>query len=35
MSAWLPEWLFEGQLLIYAILAAALIVLTIVWKQTP
>jgi hypothetical protein len=35
MSAWLPEWLFEGQLLIYAILAAALVFLTIVWRQTP
>jgi hypothetical protein len=35
MTAWLPEWLFEGQLLIYAILAAALVFLTIGWKQTP
>ncbi len=35
MIDWLPEWLFEGQLTIYAVLAVALIFLMIVWKQTP
>jgi hypothetical protein len=32
---WLPEWLFEGQLTVYAVLAVVLIVTLIVWKQTP
>jgi hypothetical protein len=32
---WLPEWLFEGQLTIFAILGAALVFLLIVWKKTP
>jgi hypothetical protein len=31
----LPEWLFEGQLIVYAILGAALVFLLIIWKQTP
>ena len=31
----LPEWLFEGQLLVYGVLGAALACLVIVWKQTP
>jgi hypothetical protein len=32
---WLPEWLFEGQLTVYAVLAVALIFLIVIWKQTP
>jgi ketosteroid isomerase-like protein len=35
MIEWLPEWLFEGQFLVYAILIATLIFMGIVWKQTP
>jgi hypothetical protein len=32
---WLPDWLFEGQLTVYAVLAAALIFVLVLWKQTP
>jgi hypothetical protein len=32
---WLPEWLFEGQLTVYAVLAVALAFLLMAWKQTP
>jgi hypothetical protein len=32
---WLPEWLFEGQLTVYAVLAVLLAFMLMVWKQTP
>jgi hypothetical protein len=32
---WLPEWLFEGQLTVYAVLAVALAFTLMAWKQTP
>lgn len=35
MTEWLPEWLFEGQWTVYAVLAVALIVLIVIWKRTP
>jgi hypothetical protein len=35
MVQMLPEWLFEGQLVVYAALAAAIVFLALVWKQTP
>ncbi len=35
MTDWLPEWLFEGSLTVYAALAVAAGFLLVVWKQTP
>jgi hypothetical protein len=32
---WLPEWLFEGQLTVYVVLAVSLIFFLIAWIQTP
>lgn len=35
MTGWLPEWVFEGHLSIYAVLGATLIFVAVIWKQTP
>jgi hypothetical protein len=33
MVEWLPEWLFEGQLTVYAVLGAAFVFLFALWKK--
>ncbi len=35
MTERLPEWLFEGRITIYTLLAVCLVFLLFVWKQTP
>jgi hypothetical protein len=35
MPEWVPEWLFEGQLTVYAVLAVSLVFMLVIWKQTP
>lgn len=35
MPEWVPEWLFEGQLTVYALLAVALVCTLAIWKKTP
>jgi hypothetical protein len=35
MPEWLPDWLFEGRLTVYAVLAVSLVVVLVIWKRTP